>query len=376
MKKTTLLGRVFLASLLACTQSLHAQDYKWANGFGGAGDDLVYASTTDGDGNVYVTGLFTANTDFDPGPGVASLTATSDADAFIAKYSSSGAYIWAYRLGDVGAAGNAGTSIAIDPAGDVVVGGYFSGTVDFDFSSATTSRTATGMNDIFLLKLDKDGAFKWVNTMGGPYGDYATALKVDNNGNILLAGSFADFTDFDPSLATMLLDASKGGLFMARYDKDGHYKWARNIGCNGGSQFLNAMTTDKTGNIYITGSFNGPADFDPGTASVMLPSIGYQDLFVARYDTSGNYVWANHTGSSKNVAQSYGITVSSKGDVTIAGIYYETVDFDPGSGVHNLTATFPSTANIFMAQYDLQMGKQYRFEHQRRWLYQSQRTGH
>jgi len=354
MKTCKLLSRVFLAVLLAGTQPAQAQNLQWVNPISGAGDDRAYATASDADGNVYVAGVFSVLTDFDPGPGTARLTATGSYDAFIAKYTSSGDYVWAHALGGT-VGGNDAYAIAVDPSGDVVVSGDFAGTVDFDFGSGDASHTAVGSLDMFLLKLDKDGNFKWVNAIGGRYADYANCLNIDAaSGNILVSGGFADLVDFDPSLVGTPLDASKGGLFLAQYDKDGKYKWAGNIGCNGGSQYLNAMAKDAKGNIYVTGSFNGAADFDPGPGSAMMTSTGLQDVFLARYDSAGKYTWSKHMGNYPNVAMGNGLVVSKSGALTIAGIFYETVDFNGGSGTPlKLTALFPVQPNIFMAQYDL-----------------------
>lgn len=353
MKTKQLIGQLFLAGVLLCSQVSQAQDFKWANPIGSKGSDRSNASATDADGNVYVTGYFSDTVDFDPGVGVTNLIATGTEDAFIVKYSSSGSLVWAKSIGGLGT--NAGSAIAVDVNGDILVGGYFSGTADFDPGTGVDNRVSNGYTDLFVLKLNDAGGYIGALTLGDAYSDAVTTLKTDKLGNLFIGGVFSGTPDFDAGTGVATLDASQGGMFFAKYDRSGHYKWAKNIGCNGGSQFLNAMALDTAGNIYVAGSFNGPADFDPGPGTFTMPSTSslLQDAFIARYDTAGNYVWAYHMGCTDDVTSAYGLALGKTGTLNITGVFYSTVDFDPGPGVSALSTTVAGVHNIFMAQYDL-----------------------
>ena len=102
----------------------------WLITEGGTGEDYATAVATDDVGNVYVTGEFQDTVDFDPGPGSSSLTSLGSDDAFVAKYTSSGALEWVAQIG--GAEDSAGRAIAVDDNGDVYVTGDFTGTIDAD----------------------------------------------------------------------------------------------------------------------------------------------------------------------------------------------------------------------------------------------------
>lgn len=337
-----------IALLSFYATSLHAQAYQWVNTMGNTGTDRGNATAFDPSGNVYVTGYFSGTVDFDPGPNVASLTATGTTDAFIAKYSSTGAYLWAERLGGTGE--NAGNSIAADPNGNVFIGGYFSGTADLDPGNGTVSATSAGYTDGFILKLDNNGNHLWSLPISGPYVDRVDNVVIDAAGNHYASGIFSGTPDFNPGTLTTTLDASNGILFMAKYANTGAYLWAKNTAATSGSFSVNAMSLDKNGNIYLTGAFNGSIDFAPGPTTATRTSTGLQDIYLAKYDNAGNYKWVNTMGSISNVNTPRGVTVDGSGNVSITGNFYNTVDFDAGSATANLTSS--GNYNIFIAQYD------------------------
>ena len=89
---------------------------------------------------MYLTGYFQETVDFDHGPGTYNLTSDGDSDIFIAKYKPNGELVWAISFGDSNTDWGAG--IAIDDIGNIVVTGYFEGSIDFDPGSGTTSLTS------------------------------------------------------------------------------------------------------------------------------------------------------------------------------------------------------------------------------------------
>jgi hypothetical protein len=116
----------------------------WSRRLGGAANDYAYSVAAGTDGTVVVTGAFESTASF----GGASLTPVGAGDAFVAKYASSGAAIWAKGLG--GSSADAGQEVAIAPTGNPVVAGYFYDAGTFD----GTSLTSAGMADAFVSKLN------------------------------------------------------------------------------------------------------------------------------------------------------------------------------------------------------------------------------
>ena len=117
-------------------------DHLWSNRFGGTSSEYGHSVAIDSAGNVLVTGYFQGTADFGGG----GLTSAGDLDVFVAKYDASGKHLWSKRFG--GTSGDYGLSVAIDSAGNVLVTGYFQGTVDFGGGGLTNA----GSVDIFVAK--------------------------------------------------------------------------------------------------------------------------------------------------------------------------------------------------------------------------------
>jgi hypothetical protein len=101
--------------------------------------------------------------------------------------------------------------------------------------------------------------------------------------------------------------------------------------------YLNGMAVDNSGNVILTGAFQGTADFDPSSGTESISSAGSNDVFVVKLDSSGQLVWAKSVGGTGN-DQGNAVAVDSSGNVYVAGSFSGTADFDPGSGTANLSA--------------------------------------
>ncbi len=166
--------------------------YNWAKIMGGTGGDFGYSIAIDSGGNVYTIGYFAGTTDLDPGVGTANFTSAGSNDIFISKLDSSGAFVWAKKIGSTG--DDAGNSIFIDLNDNIYIAGYYNGTVSF----GPTNLISAGGYDIFVSKLNTSGNFVWAKSMGGTGEDQANSVITDSNGNIYTTGYFKLTADFDP----------------------------------------------------------------------------------------------------------------------------------------------------------------------------------
>jgi len=112
------------------------------------------------------------------------------------------------------------------------------------------------------------------------------------------------------------------------------WMWARSVG-SVGNDVCESIAVDDSGNVFITGSYEGTADFDPGPGVFNLTSQGILDVFVLKLDPNGNFVWAISIGGT-GTDKDYSIKADHIGSVFITGRFANTVDFDPGAGVFNM----------------------------------------
>ncbi|NUQ64345.1 MAG: SBBP repeat-containing protein [Pirellulales bacterium] len=282
-------------------------------------------------GNVYTTGHFSGSADFGSGR----RSSTGGRDVFVWKLNSTGNLVWARTLG--GTQDDQGAAVALDQSGNVHLAGSFFGTVDFDPGAGTSFLTSAGWDDVFVLKLDVNGNFRWVRRLGGTPTETAADIAVDPDGNVYTAGHFWGDGDFDPGpgIAT-LSSAGEEDAFLSKLDSSGTHVWARRWGGPQSDRAMRlALGPDKS--IYATGFFHGTADFDPGAGTVNLTSAGQSDIFLATLDAAGGFVWAGRTGGS-GADLGLGVAVDADGNVYTSGSFEGTVDFDPGAATFNRTS--------------------------------------
>ncbi|MEP7264882.1 MAG: SBBP repeat-containing protein [Bacteroidota bacterium] len=315
-------------------------NFLWTKQIGGADYQRSFSIAVNANGEIYTTGFFYGTTDFDPGTGTYNMIASgATQDIFISKLDASGNFVWAKQMGDAGY--EIGNSITLDISGDVYVTGKFSGTVDFDPGNGVFNMTSTvgsSDDDIFILKLDASGNFQFAKRMGGLDRDEGLSIAVDANKNIYTTGYFKAGTDFDPGAGNYYISiVDKTDIFVSKLDAAGDFVWAKAMAGTGDEQ-ANAIFVDAVGNVYTTGLFERTVDFDPGAGTFDLTVDSVTDVFVSKLDASGNLVWAKKLGGSDDEA-AFSIAVDAAGNVYTTGNFAGTADFDPGSGIYNLTAT-------------------------------------
>lgn len=311
----------------------------WAACFGNNNifDVTGQGIAVDAAGNVYTAGSFQDTTDFDPGPGVYTLTSASDQspDIYVSKLDPSGNFIWAKRIG--GTNYDYSQYLSIDGFGNVYTTGFFNGTCDFDPGSATYNLTSSGNRDIFISKLDPSGNFVWAKKMGGVLNEAAFSIFVTNSGRFYLTGHFSTTVDFDPGPGIYNLTSfGNTDIFVAKFNEIGDFVWAKSMGGTGTDRSL-ALSIDSQENVYTTGYFQFTSDFNPGPSTYTLAPWGTYDAYISKLDSAGNFVWASQISGS-GYDQSYAIYVDNNDFVYIGGYFQNTSDFDPAYTTYNLTS--------------------------------------
>lgn len=313
-------------------------DLLWVKQVGAAsGQTGTSFTATDSFGNIYFTGSYRGTLDFDPGPGNTTLTSGSinNTDVFVCKLDVAGNFVWAGSFG--GSLPDVSLGISCDITDNICVTGYFNGTADVDPGPAVFNLVSNGVEDMFMVKLDASGNFTRARSIGGAGTDYMYKTVTDDDGNIYATGFFRGTVDFDPGPGISNL-VSPGGdaIFVLKLDNAGNFVWAKGMG---GPQFNNwgyDIALDRLGNVYTTGFFIGPADFDPGPGSFILTSAAI-DIFISKLDNNGNFAWAKSTGATAT-DQGLAITVDRFLNIYTTGHFGSTVDFDLEAPTYYLTA--------------------------------------
>ena len=348
---------------LACYTSGGA--FLWGFGIGGSDIDGLGYISFDSASDVIVAGYFRGqNIDFDPSAAVNALSDNGLAgtydppyggDAFVAKYSSTGVYQWAFNLGGQFRYDDA-RGLATDEHGNIYVTVWYTDVMDVDPSPAVLNVSSITNGKIYLGKYSPSGQLIWGEafaTQGGAGIDAAGLDLVYKHGFLYLVGAFQINADFDPSATTTSITAvgSSDG-FLAKYDSAGHFVFVRQQMGSGGLDGMYSVTLDSLNNIYTIGYSDGATiSFPPSTTTLTSPGGGgNQDIILTKYNDSGTLQWAKAIGSSQTDI-GYGIVVAGN-KIYCTGSFGDTVDFDPSAAVANLVSS--STGDdIFLTTYDL-----------------------
>lgn len=263
------------------------------------------------------------------------IVGASSTDGFISKYSGSdGRFQWSLDIGSPG--GTAGiTSVALDTAGDVYATGSFTGSITFPGGSSLTS---AGGSDVLLAKFSgANGSLIWSLALGGAGQDTGCAVAVDGSGDVIVTGFFMGTAAFG---GAPLISAGASDIFLAKYSAvDGRYGWSESFGGTGPDTGT-GLAVGAGNAIAVTGSFSNVVDFGGGP----LTSAGGTDVFVAMYDSGGVHLWSRAFGASYDDSGT-AVTTDRSGNAVLTGYFYNSVDF--GGGILHGSAA-PA---IFLAKY-------------------------
>ncbi len=333
-----------LLSLLASGAlafGVQAQTFDFAYAIGGTSNDFSENAVTDATGNLYMVGAFEGTTAFNEA-GTTSLSTIGGTDAFVAKYAPSGALVWVKQIG--GTDDDYAVNLAIDPSGNLYVGGAFRGTVDFDPGTGTQNLTSLGLRDAFLLKLDSNGDFVYVKQFGGTDSDNISSLAVDANANVYLSIYFRNSMDSDPGAGTQTLTNVGGGGALIKLDASGNFSWSHPLATGDGAPKLTANANGDVyfGYIHFDGSI---VDLDR-SASTQTPadaSAYGQGYWVTKWNSAGTFQWTK-TIAAKGFSNPV-LHVLGNGNLVLASYFRDSIDLDPNAATVLATNTFSPIQN-------------------------------
>jgi len=332
-----------------------AGNYIWAKSIDNENGTRAYGVTTDISNNVILTGRLHGSNTFN-NPSNEELTAIGQYNTYIASYNPNGEYIWAINFG--GTSINSGNSVTMDENNNIVLLSQFSDTVNYDFYSTNEFYSGLGVTNYVIAKYSSvNGNFIWAQMAGGIDGGNTTEnqqsvadIKVDYEGNVIIAGSFKGKVDFNKSETIQSYLQSNGGYdcFIAKYDSDGNYIWALSFGGDE-DDFIQCLTINEFGNIYVAGSFRDTVNIGPNPSDVMMAIPNTTSMFFAQFNSNGSYNWSNYHSTQSDGANASSITIDSNNNLYITGKFWGSYNFDA-----NGDATYSSLShtNTFIAKYD------------------------
>ncbi len=312
----------------------------WAKKSGGSFDDEAYSASTDLNNNILVTGYFSSSTiTF----GSATLLTAGGADMFIVKYDPNGNVLWAKSEGGTNI--DYCTHVSTDNSGNILATGFYSSS-SILFGSTLVNNSNQLCSDVFLLKYDSNGNILWVKTAGGSNHEVGNSLETDNNGNVILVGYYMSPTIvFGTTTLTHVGTASTWDGFVAKYNSNGQELWVKSIGGDN-SDVTADITIDNLGNAYISGLFASSSMNAGNTSLLNAGAVSTYDVFVVKYDSLGNDIWALSEGGSSNESGN-SLALNDVGDIFVTGRFQSSsINFD----ANTLTNSGNNTNEMFVGK--------------------------
>ena len=310
--------------------------FNWSNHAGGSDRTEAFSVDVSNDGSSLISGMFFGTANF--GNSI-SLSSTNDADGFTAKMNADGTFAWATKVGCTSSCRVADVAVLAD--GSSIITGHWSGTATFGNTSLTTNPTS--YNDVFVAKLDANGNFLWVKQTGGTASDEAAGIAVFGDGSSVVTGGFSGTVDF--GVTTLTSTNHLREIFVAKLDSNGNYLWASKAG-GAGHDNVRDLTTVADGS-FITGDFASTANF----GNFSLNEFGGVSSFVAKLDANGSFLWATKAGENQccSPVNAYGLGVeaSTDGSSIIA-----TGHFQGECNFGDNTLTTSGSSDVFVAKLD------------------------
>lgn len=210
---------------------------------------------------------------------------------------------------------------------------------------------------LLLTSFSFGQTFQWAKQAGNSGWDRVNVVQTDGLNQVYLFGSFEGTVDLDPGLGIFQMTAvDERDAFISKFDSNGTFIWAKQFGDSAFIDETSTMGIDSFGNLYLTGSFLGSVDFDPGTATFWMTSQGMdRDIYILKLDSEGSFVWAKQIGGKFHFffptpAHATAIAVDEVGNQYLTGYFDGTIDFDPDPADTFMLTSQVNSTDIFVCK--------------------------
>ena len=281
--------------------------HQWSQRFGSASPDVGYALAVGPSNDIYLGGRFDADASF----GGATVFNAGGLDILLARYTSAGAHIWSMGLG--GLANESAYGVAVDAAGNVVVTGFFEGSVNFGDGNLVS---AGGTQDMFVARYTFAGNHAWARRAGSTVGATETGYSIDTDasGNVFVTGQFSGTANFG---GADLVSGGTSDIFLVKYDYHSQQPFIKTIADIGNDQGRQLNIRFERSGEDQGGSSTPILTYEVYRREKPAPSLVAGDGAV-RADG-----WTQVGSVAAHRENTYGIVVPTIGDSTVAlGQYY------------------------------------------------------
>ena len=313
-------------AILPAQVHANTNDFQWVRTAGGDGAEVSRQIAVDDAGNSYVIGSFNS-TNFPIGGFVLTNNFPSSPnpwDGFIAKYDTAGKVVWAMEFG--GTNNDRGGGIAVDTNRNCYVTGYFSSS-NFHIGGVTlTNYSPNGNNSLFVARLDTDGNLLWAHGPDAGYSSSGYQVAADNAGNCYVTGNFSGTNTFG---GIRMVSSGSSDAFLLKYDHAGNLLWAQQAGGNSLDGGI-AVALNPAGDPYMLADIRSTNASFGGFVLSVRGTNTCQDFVVAKYDPSGNVIWAKVFGGT-SIDSATGIAVDRSsncyitGDTSSSNVYFGSI---------------------------------------------------
>lgn len=290
----------------------------WSTYYGGNKPDYVWNIACDSSNNIFAiggtlsdTGIATSGSHQSTfGGGLAKL------DGFLIKFNSNGVRDWGTYMG--GSGPDQAYSLAIDNVQNIYVSGYAYSNTQIATPGSWQYDVSNLGSDAFLLKYRQDGVKLWGTYVGGTGMDRSFACVADDSGHLYLAGYAESSTLFGYNASHQTINAGGEDGFLSKFDSSGNMMWSTYLGGTADDQITSCLL-DQDGNICVSGITSSTTGIATSGAFQSTHG-GNEDLFLAKFNTSGLLIWSTYFGSINVEESDYGtLTLDRLGNIYIAG---------------------------------------------------------
>ncbi len=340
--------------------------FAWCKQIGSPQGNVIHNSTANiydikidsSNNSLYIVGSFRDSVDFNPDSTIQEIHHSNNTNScFISNFSLNGDLQWVKTIK------NAYARMDISSDNSIYLAGDFRDTIHFTNLNSNQILVSNGNKDGFIAKLTNDGSLIWVKQIGGTGDDSFNKIKIDNENNLILSGSYNGLADLnpDPNIDSILFSVLNFDCFIEKIDTAGQLIWLKTYINNNGNYtptlgsnsliFIYDIEIDNNNNIILVGNVNDTIDFDFSTNTALSVDIN-KNAFIHKISSNGHHIWSERFGGDEYNEWWASVAIDSLNNIYSFGQFYHhisdasPIDFDPGPGFAYLPVPYEWDAYI------------------------------